>query len=104
MEAKLRENDHKGGWDVNTDQELMWRLLDEMAELRHALTYGDAESIVKECADVANFAMFIADNTEARAWQDSVAGRSSCRRESTPVEAAPVEIRNEAKDATTSPD
>ena len=59
MEAKLRENDHKGGWD---DCELGWllrRLGQEVGELRRALK--KEKHVVREAADVANFAMMIAD-------------------------------------------
>jgi NTP pyrophosphatase (non-canonical NTP hydrolase) len=60
MERQLRANDHKTGW---TDCEQRWllnRLKQETAELERALTSG--KNIVKETADVANFAMMIADN------------------------------------------
>lgn len=64
MEAKLDQNRHKGGpegWralDLTTLQKL---LSDEVAELNGALALGNSAAIVSECADVANFAMMIAD-------------------------------------------
>jgi NTP pyrophosphatase (non-canonical NTP hydrolase) len=76
MEAKLRENDWKGGWKGCTDLDLFERLGEESAELlsalhRHAkrLSWGEGwvmetdteERIGREAADVANFAMMIAD-------------------------------------------
>lgn len=79
MEAKLVLNDHKGGWK---DCEIDWlikRLQQETNELierwnaRQSSMQGrsagenvplidvDNEAIINECADVANFAMMIAD-------------------------------------------
>lgn len=68
MEAQLRANDHKGGWRGDTAAALHNRLLEEAEELFDALNWrsaflGDAdpERIGSEAADVANFAMMIAD-------------------------------------------
>lgn len=74
MEAKLRENDHKGHWaDGNTVEELLPRIMDERDELllavhgldldgpKEKLSSKDACEIIRECADIANFAMMIAD-------------------------------------------
>lgn len=76
MEAQLRANDHKPGWKNDNDLDLFERLGEESAELlsalhRHAkrLSWGDGwvmetdteERIGREAADVANFAMMIAD-------------------------------------------
>ena len=64
MHAKLNGNMHKGGrvnW-INTRLEVLQsRLDDEVLELQEALKHGSAEDIANECADVANFAMMIAD-------------------------------------------
>jgi hypothetical protein len=65
MEAKLERNRHKGdreGWKNCTLEYLFKSLRKEVRELKDALEgtanrYGVAE----ECADVANFAMMIAD-------------------------------------------
>jgi hypothetical protein len=60
----------KGDWK-NEDTEELFRLLeDEIDELYvtlHGLTVGKAtkEDVLKEAADVANYAMFIADNCGA---------------------------------------
>jgi NTP pyrophosphatase (non-canonical NTP hydrolase) len=63
METELRDNDHKGGWSGESTKELLARLHEETHEVWHATTYGASEEIVlSECADVANFAMMIADN------------------------------------------
>jgi NTP pyrophosphatase (non-canonical NTP hydrolase) len=79
MEKKLRENDHKGGWDDEPVGWLLRRLGQEVTELRRAMkrlaatrhaTYDQRGSaklaahrkeVVRESADVANFAMMIAD-------------------------------------------
>ena len=67
MERKLRANDHKGGWDDDEVEDLLARIPEETAELERALeryysvhTQGPDE-VVGEAADVANFAMMVAD-------------------------------------------
>jgi len=64
MEAKLRENDHKGGWEDCDYEYLANRLEEEVEELRALEGDPDVkgEKIIRECADIANFAMMIADN------------------------------------------
>lgn len=59
MEQRLRENDHKPGWKEDDPRELYERLDEEAGELDYALAIRDG--IAKEAADVANFAMMIAD-------------------------------------------
>ena len=77
MEKKLRENDHKGGWENCEPEWLLKRLREEVRELTDAvdeqLAYNmsgarsieDAPpvfmSIGDEAADVANFALMVAD-------------------------------------------
>lgn len=67
MEMRLRENDWNGGWDdCNTDW-LYAQLLKECTELHDAVskTIYQPNRITQigiEAADVANFAMMIADN------------------------------------------
>lgn len=80
MERKLLANDHKGGWRCDDPHALLDRLHDEAAELdniRHLMHacvirraeypvgQGDpsihAARVLDEAADVANFAMMIAD-------------------------------------------
>lgn len=71
MEGKLRENDHKEGW---RDEHLFYLInsLDrERRELWEALNEPDltekhAREIIRECADVANFALMIADVVRLR--------------------------------------
>ena len=61
MMTKLFQNRHKGDtWQRVSNKQLLNRLRQETTELEKALTTG--KGVVEECADVANFAMFIADN------------------------------------------
>lgn len=67
MQERLDANDHKGGWRDMTPRQLMRRLLQEAKELDYAI--GDAlerraetvRTATREAADVASFAMMIAD-------------------------------------------
>lgn len=61
MVLELRRNARKGGWEDDTIKDLSRRMYEEAAELMEAIEKGRAEDIVKEAADVANFAMMIAD-------------------------------------------
>jgi NTP pyrophosphatase (non-canonical NTP hydrolase) len=63
MEVQLSANDHKPGWGQSTLKQLLYRLEQEAGELRRAIERGDAARVViGEAADVANFALMIADN------------------------------------------
>jgi NTP pyrophosphatase (non-canonical NTP hydrolase) len=67
MEQVLQENDYKSGWENCSKLWLYWRVLGETEELRNALyptSKADPELIIKECVDVANFAMMIADKVK----------------------------------------
>lgn len=70
MEAILRKNDDKGGWDRCDMGYLLARLKEETAELEEALRKGVNLStpmnrkIRKEACDVANFCMMIFDNAQ----------------------------------------
>jgi len=63
MERKLKANDHRGGWRTCDPLFLLARLLEEAGELAGAVCSPayDRRLIQKEAADVANFAMMIAD-------------------------------------------
>ena len=64
MEKKLKENDSKGGWSKCEYDYLLQRIDEEVVELKHSIRVnGSDRKIGRECADVANFAMMIADNT-----------------------------------------
>ncbi len=77
MEERLKENDHKGGWADESTLDLWNALNQEAVELRTAISddalghnpagsIPTAEAIVREAADVANFALFVADNQRKR--------------------------------------
>ena len=78
MEAELAANDHKGGWEHDSAGALLRRLAQEVEELRRALQKrvparlaGGREhhrvrselqaAVLSEAADIANFAMMIAE-------------------------------------------
>lgn len=66
METKLRENDKKGGWDNCNIYWIIKRINEETNELLNAVDLhrdlgATKENIIREAADVANFAMMIAD-------------------------------------------
>jgi len=64
MEKKLSMNRHKGdreGWRNISSYTLLAKLQSELGELLDALQNNRPVEIAEECADVANFAMMIAD-------------------------------------------
>ena len=64
MELRLRANDYKGGWEASPLAYLNGRLREEMNELDREvfpLSEADPKRVTHEAADVANFAMMIAD-------------------------------------------
>jgi NTP pyrophosphatase (non-canonical NTP hydrolase) len=80
MSIKLDENDHKTGWESLTFGKLLTRLKQETGELERRIgphrgidpvgnTPEDAanidiDEVIREAADVANFAMMIAVNAD----------------------------------------
>jgi DNA primase large subunit len=75
MENKLSQNDHKEGWEYCHSNELITSVEDELNELikkmseigyqvfwEHFPDDSDIDQLIDECADIANFAMMIADN------------------------------------------
>ena len=71
MEQKLKENDHKDHWSGMHIKTLLERLEMETSELSDDIyrkddyNSDDIKYIQRECADVANFAMMIADNLKS---------------------------------------
>lgn len=68
MEAKLAKNRHKGdrsGWLKDSPHSLWDRIGDESQELFEALEGDNVEAVWNESADVANFAMMVADSFTA---------------------------------------
>ena len=67
MAEKLHKNDHKGTWDELSYEYLLARLRQETGELTEAIEARlPANDIIDEAADVANFAMMIADIARKR--------------------------------------
>jgi len=63
MQDKIDENDHKVGWQGLTVNWLLNRARQEMGEVKSAIERGDLPiTVQRECADVANFMMMLADN------------------------------------------
>ena len=94
MEQKLKENDYKGGWSGCTPSWLLRRLRAEINELARALKHHKRTPalIAREAADVANFAMMIADVTGGLA--DEIRRRTadpSATGPGTPASATPKE-------------
>ncbi len=79
MELKLRENEHKGGWQDDLPEDLIDRIDEEIAELRASVSdefftacQGPSQErqiarrrIAREAADVANFCLMVADVSDA---------------------------------------
>jgi hypothetical protein len=61
MRTKVALNAHKGDWLKTTDAYLLQRLRQETEELSGALATGQRSKVESEAADVANFAMMLAD-------------------------------------------
>lgn len=67
MQIKLNMNSHKRGWDELTPRQCLYRMKQEMGELERAVESNKSKGdVVAECADVANFAMFLAHNYEPK--------------------------------------
>ncbi|MCK9361709.1 hypothetical protein M0Q28_05835 [Patescibacteria group bacterium] len=70
MQQKIDANSHKSGWEYCTIKWLLNRLVQEKGELKRAIEKKlHPDEIDREAADVANFAMMIADNYR-RDWDD----------------------------------
>lgn len=62
MAERLDANSHKSGWADMTPGALLRRLKQEVGELDRAIKSGAVpEQVIREAADVANFAAMIAD-------------------------------------------
>lgn len=62
MGSRLKKNDHKSGWKDTGTIHLLNSLRQETNELEGVVYFNEGEiDIISEAADVANFAMMIAD-------------------------------------------
>ena len=66
MHKELIANEFKGGWSDECLSDLYASLGNEVSELQVALIDDDEAEIISECADIANFAMMIAENARKR--------------------------------------
>jgi len=68
MEATLKHNDHKRGWDKESLEWLMVKLMEEVGELavlvRDSNIHISPVKFTREATDVANVAMMIADRAK----------------------------------------
>lgn len=63
MQKELINNSHKQGWMLLSDSQCLNRLSQELRELKKSVRENKPkEEVISECADVANFAMFLAHN------------------------------------------
>lgn len=63
MEKRLKENDHKTGWEDCSDDFLLTRLWMNFRQLRTCVSVNDHAGVNEAAADIANYAMMIADNS-----------------------------------------
>lgn len=71
MKHKLLLTRHRKHWKHLPHRLLHQRVLEEAGELLAAIESGDRKAVVREAADVANFAMMVADNAQwsgTREW------------------------------------
>ncbi len=61
MEAKLRKNDHKGGWRNDPIEALRRLMMIEIEEYNVAREFYGSEAARSELVDIANFAMMLWD-------------------------------------------
>lgn len=63
MEEKLKKFDSKRRHHSKESMDYLFiRLVDEVGELAEAVLSKDKVGVIEEAVDVANFAMFLADN------------------------------------------
>ena len=63
MLGKLGRNNFKTGWHLLSPKQCINRMRQELREVARAVEQKKSEEEVRaECADVANFAMFLAHN------------------------------------------
>jgi hypothetical protein len=61
MLSQLQTNLHKGGWEQSDMGELLWLLDKASKDLTEVIYKEPADAAITKAADVANFAMMIAD-------------------------------------------
>lgn len=61
MEQQLQSNEHKGGWQDSTFDFLGQEIVKNLRALREIHTTDDFPALIRRSANIANFAMMIAD-------------------------------------------
>lgn len=62
MEARLKRNDHRGGWGNSKPGYFHERIQANLVDLGTHRANSDWEAYRRTCADIGNFAMMLADN------------------------------------------
>ena len=66
MEHKLLVHKNKGGFERLSIDELVKMLHAEVRELKTSLEEGTHSNTIRECADIANYVMFISTKIQNR--------------------------------------
>ena len=73
MNAKLRDNKHKTGWQLLSKRTLLFRISKEMKELKKALDRrAPLAEVVSEAADVANYLAMLCANYESELYDENL--------------------------------
>ena len=64
MEAKLKENDFKGGWQNDTSGELYSKLARQFEKIGICTSTSNVKIVREICVNIANYAMMMTDNAE----------------------------------------
>lgn len=59
MEKQLQANEHKGGWQDCTNEYLAGKLKKNLSKMEGCISHSEFR---RRCANIANFAMMLADN------------------------------------------
>ncbi len=67
MQKEMDNNSHKTEWWELTPKRCLYRLRQEIEEVTRAVEQNkSAEKVTSECADAANFLMFLSNNYEQK--------------------------------------
>jgi hypothetical protein len=108
MEQRLKENDHKSGWEDCTRSYLFHKMLAKTDKLEDCFLREDDP--IKDAVDVANYAMMIADNSRRKypngSWEEWACQVNEAEaffnepnpyKDSCMVDPSPVEVYEELK-------
>jgi len=77
MESRLIENDHKTGWHDCSHDFLINNLKRNLRKLPALIHLNKKDEIIKTTADIANYAMMIADNEGGLKIENRTVGRDN---------------------------